>query len=140
MSMPTLSKRIAIAGLAAAGLATAGVSVPAHAQGGGAITVYAPRHQERDPYTGAPIEVTTASRAVYYGDLDLSAAWGVHTLHARVVRAAVQVCDELDNTPGLLPEDSDDCIQPAVRHAMDQAPIRHAWRYRETAYGYGRGY
>jgi UrcA family protein len=140
--MPTINRiRIAVAGLAAAGLAAAAAaSLPAHAQPGydeaygssGEVTVIAPRHQERDPATGAPVDIATESQAVYYGDLDLSAPWGVRTLHARVVRAAVRICDDLDNQPGLIPEDSDDCVRPAVANAMYQAPIPDGLRDRDS--------
>ena len=137
-------KRLALAGVAAIGLAAGAVSVPAHSQPGyeesygpnGEITVYAPRHMERDPATGAPIEVVTKSRPVYYGDLDLSAPWGVRTLHARVVRAAVRLCDDLDSQPGLVPEDSNDCVRPAVTNAMYQAPIPDGLRYHYSDYAY----
>jgi UrcA family protein len=143
--MPTIiPQRLALAGLAAIGLAAGAVSLPAHAQPGydetygpnGDVTVMAPRHMQRDPATGAPIEVVTKSRAVYYGDLDLSAPWGVRTLHARVVRAAVRLCNDLDNQPGPIPEDSNDCVRPAVTNAMYQAPIPDGLRYRESDYGF----
>jgi UrcA family protein len=143
MSISLFSRRIALAGLSVFGVAAGTVSAPAHAQPGydyavgqqgGDITVYAPRRMERDRMTGAPIEVATVTRTVYYGDLDLSAPWGVRTLHARVVRAAVNACDELDSRPDLIPADSEDCVQPAVRDAMDQAPIGDGMRYRYSAY------
>jgi UrcA family protein len=90
----------------------------------GDITVYATPRQERS-YNGAPIDMVRVSRVVPIADLDLSTYAGVHELHSRVERAAADACDQLDNTPGLIPVQGDDsdCQHDAVRRAMDQAPI-----------------
>jgi len=127
--MPTsmFPTRLALSGLAAIVLVAGAASPPAHAQpqyyesasSGGEITVYAPRHLQRDPGTGAEIDVVTASRTVYYGDLDLSAPAGMDELHARLERAAGKACDQLNNDPTLVIINSEDnCVAPAVRDAM----------------------
>ena len=140
MSIISLTKRFTLTGLGALALATTAPSLPAHAQdygGGGEVRVYAPRHVERDPYTGAQIDVARESRPVYYGDLDLNAAWGVRAFHDRVERAAVQLCSDLDWQRGIVPEDTnEDCIARAVRRAMYDAPIRDDLRYRVAEVGY----
>ena len=91
----------------------------------GEVIIVAPRHHraERDPATGAPIERVYASRRVRYDDLDLTTDWGVHTLHARVVRAAETACNFLDRRYDTLDQDDRSCVDDAVRDAMSQAPI-----------------
>ena len=86
------------------------------------IVVTAPPHSERDSATGAPIEWSSASRVVRYGDLDLSRRWGVRELHARIERAARSACDELDSAYPLTASDSPPCVREAVRQAMYQIP------------------
>jgi len=144
MTISSLTQRLTLAGLGALALAATAPSPPVHAQdydqyaGGGEVRVYAPRRVERDPSTGAPIEVARASRPVYYGDLDLNSAWGVRALNARVERAAVRLCGDLDFQRGLVPLDSnEDCVARAVSEAMYQAPIRDDLRYRVANAGYG---
>jgi UrcA family protein len=91
----------------------------------GGLIVTAPYHRERT-YNGMPVERVTASRVVDISDLDLSTGWGVHELRARVQRAAVEACDEVDRAwvIGRYPLDSDsDCYHDAVRRAMRDAPI-----------------
>ena len=89
--------------------------------------VVTPGYRRDDTYNGIPTERVYASRVVHIGDLDLSTGWGVHELHARVVRAATDACNELDNLypQGLYPIDSSDgdCKARAIRHAMADAPI-----------------
>ncbi len=130
---PTPRYRLALCAAAAAGLALAAPGLPAQAQsygygydryaGGPDLTVTAPR-EERDPATGLPYERVYASRVVSYADLNLNARWGVRELRARVVRAARDACDELDNS-GIAINAPDDppCVSTAVRRAMYQAPI-----------------
>jgi UrcA family protein len=143
MTMRSFTQRLALAGLAAVGLTAGAASPPAHAQpdgyysdSGGSITVYAPRRLERDPATGAEIDVVRAYRTVDYGDLDLNAPWGVRTLRARVERAASDACDELNNTPGLVIIDSEDCVGEAANGAMERVPVSYAARYHEDGYRY----
>ncbi len=142
MFITHLTKRLTLTGLGALALAATAPSLPAHAQdydqyGGGELQVYAPRYQERDPYSGAPIDVARESRPVYYGDLDLNSAWGVRALRARVRTAAVRLCYDLDWQRGVVPETSNaDCIARATRQAMYDAPIRDDLRYRVAAAGY----
>jgi UrcA family protein len=93
----------------------------------GDLVVHAPRHQERS-WSGAPIVVARTSRVVEISDLDLSTRWGVRELRNRVERAAYDACDELNNTPGLVPADdydNVDCVHRAVDDAMAQAPITY---------------
>jgi UrcA family protein len=134
-----------VAGLAAIGLAATAPGQVARAQpydystaSGGQVTVYAPR-VERDPATGADIDVVHESRAVYYGDLDLNSRHGVRVLSDRIERAASDACQDLDNAPGLTvigSESDSDCIGRAVYRAMAQAPIAEDVAYR----GYDNGY
>ena len=77
------------------------------------------------------------SRVVHYGDLDLSSAYGVRRLHDRIERAAVDACQDMDNTPGLYVMDSDvDCIGGAVDRAMAEAPIPENAAYQGYGYRY----
>jgi len=55
-----------------------GYSGPTHYDEG--VTVYAPRHFDRDAATGAPIERVAASRVVNYSDIDPNTRWGDHVL------------------------------------------------------------
>jgi UrcA family protein len=91
--------------------------------------VVRPTYRERNE-NGIPTERVYASRVVHFDDLDLSTGWGVHELHARVVRAATDACNELDRLypQGLYPIDSSDgdCKARAIRHAMADAPIGDA--------------
>ena len=91
--------------------------------------VVRPTYRERNE-NGIPTERVYASRVVHFDDLDLSTGWGVHELHARVVRAATDACNELDRLypQGLYPIDSNDgdCKARAIRHAMADAPIGDA--------------
>jgi UrcA family protein len=147
MSIRNASKGLAVAGLAAMGLAMTAPGQPAQAQpygydysndSGGQITVYAPhRRIERNSITGAEIDVARESRVVHYGDLDLSSAYGVRRLHDRIERAAVDACQDMDNTPGLYVMDSDvDCIGGAVDRAMAEAPIPENAAYQGYGYRY----
>ena len=88
----------------------------------GGVTVTAPRFHERDSATGAPIEWVSTSRAVRYGDLDLSRPWGMHELRVRIARAARSACDELDGAYPNTSSDSPPCVRTAIRQAMYSAP------------------
>ncbi|HLK24058.1 MAG TPA: UrcA family protein [Caulobacteraceae bacterium] len=150
MTISSLSKRLTLAGLGALGLAVTAPSMPAHAQpyddyqrygsDAGVVTVYSPRRFERDSTTGAPIDLVRESRPVYYGDLNLSTGWGIRAFHARVVRAATELCNDIDMQPGRVPLNSNqvDCVRPAVEEAMASAPIPDGMRYRyeNVRYGY----
>jgi UrcA family protein len=143
MTMNDICKRLAISAVAALGLSTGATIAPAYAQpgydeaagGGSEVTVQAPRPVGHRGYLGAPGPVTE-SVAVYYGDLDLNAPWGVRTLRARIVRAADRVCADLDYQPGLIPEERFDCVRPAVSNAMYQAPIPGWLRVRDRDDGH----
>jgi UrcA family protein len=89
----------------------------------GGVTVTAPRHQERDSATGAPIEWASTSRVVRYGDLDLSRRWGVHELRVRIARAARSACDELDTTHPIDAPNNPPCVRNAIRSALADSPI-----------------
>lgn len=92
--------------------------------------VVTPEYRADRSVDGIPTERVYASRVVYFDDLDLNTAWGVHQLHARVARAASDACNQLDNQypMGLVPLDSSDgdCKARAIRHAMAAAPIGDA--------------
>ncbi len=149
MSIRSVSKGLAVAGLAAMGLAATAPGQSARAEPydydysndpGGQVTVYAPR-VERDPATGAEIDVARESRVVYYGDLDLNAPYGIRILHARIERAAAYACQDLASRPGVLAIDSDtDCMGRAVDRAIAQAPIAENVAYRDYGYGHRYGY
>lgn len=131
MSIPaSTSLRLCVKTCAAAafGLALAG---PAAAQPGdnpydhdpyttSGVTVTAPPSHRRDAATGAPIAWVSASRVVRYDDLDLSRGWGMHTLHARIERAARSACNQLDDAYPITASDSPPCVREAVRQAMYQ--------------------
>lgn len=95
----------------------------------GEIVVRPTYRDDRDE-NGVPTERVYASRVVRFDDLDLSTRWGVHELHARVVRAATDACNELDNLypSGRYPMNSNDgdCKARSIRHAMADAPIGDA--------------
>jgi UrcA family protein len=101
----------------------------------GGITV-TPQYRPDQTFNGIPTERVYASRVAPIDDLDLSTRWGVHELHSRVVRAASDACNQLDQLwpQGLYPIDSSDgdCKARAIRHAMRDAPI--------TYDGYDQGY
>jgi UrcA family protein len=90
------------------------------------VTVTAPRqvHQTyvvgRSPSTGAPIEVTTISRAVSYADLDLSKPSGAAELRSRIDDTAKGLCKELDKLYPMEPKDRS-CVKKAADGAMEQA-------------------
>ncbi|HXQ13586.1 MAG TPA: UrcA family protein [Caulobacteraceae bacterium] len=94
----------------------------------GGITV-TPSYRPDQTFNGIPTERVYASRVAPIDDLDLSTRWGVRELHARVVRAASDACNQLDEQwpQGLYPIDSSDgnCKARAIRHAMRDAPIRY---------------
>ncbi|HTX50157.1 MAG TPA: UrcA family protein [Caulobacteraceae bacterium] len=92
----------------------------------GGITVRPSYRAERSWSTGAEIVWARTSRVVDVSDLDLSTGWGQRVLYHRVSRAAADACDELENTPGLVPTADDsnaDCVQRAIDRAMSEAPI-----------------
>jgi UrcA family protein len=127
----TFRKSLALSA-AALGLALAAPAAPVLAQtydaggaynGGPDITVRAAPRAERDPGTGTDIDYVTASRVVGFGDLDLNTRWGVRELHARVVSAAADACDEISNANVVVQDDNNACIARATRDAMYRAPI-----------------
>ena len=105
----------------------------------GGVTV-TPEYRPDRTYDGIPTQRVYASRVVPIDDLDLSTRWGVRELHSRVVHAASDACNQLDQQwpQGLYPIDSSDgnCKARAIRHAMRDAPIIYDG-YDE---GYDRGY
>jgi UrcA family protein len=130
MSVNTHPMALSVAAAAAFGLAL--TTSAAQAQSGygyendpytlGGVTVTAPRLHERDSATGAPTEWVSTSRAVRYGDLDLSQPWGMHELRVRVARAARSACDELDNAYPNTASDNPPCVRTAIRQAMYSVP------------------
>jgi UrcA family protein len=137
---PIPRNRLALCTAAAAGLALAAAGLPALAADYGHdygrydngpqyvdpdndVTVTAMPREERDSATGIPYELVEASRVVSYADLDLNARWGVRELRARVVRAARDACEELENGIAINAPDDPPCVSTAVRRAMYQVPI-----------------
>ena len=92
--------------------------------------VVTPDYRSNRSENGIPTERIYAQRVVHFGDLDLNTDWGARELHARIVRAATDACNQLDSEypMGLVPLDSSDgdCKARAVRHAMADAPIGDA--------------
>jgi UrcA family protein len=124
-SMQNTKKYLSCVGVAAIS-SLAMVAAPAHAQSAyddgygystSGVTVYA-RPYDRDPATGADIDIVRASRVVYTRDLDLSTDWGMHALNVRIDRAAREACDEIDSRYGGTTLDDD---ATCVRRAADRA-------------------
>lgn len=100
--------------------------IPAAA--GKEIVVEAPRSAPlpptagRDPYSGAPVVVTTVRITALYGDLDLTSPTDVARLRSRIEHVAQAACRQLDR---LQPLGSDpQCVSTAVaktRPALDAA-------------------
>ncbi|HEV2366085.1 MAG TPA: UrcA family protein [Caulobacteraceae bacterium] len=96
---------------------------PADVYNMGELIVRAPRVIGRSPTTGAPIVLTSETRVVHTGDLDLSTPWGAHVARLRIERVAREACDDLD-TPGRVPLDSStDCYRDTTRRAMYDAEV-----------------
>ena len=144
-------KKTSAAGRVTAGLALAGASLalmalsaradPYSPYGGTTVgsvegvTVYAPDRYARQPTTGARVRMDRISMTVPLGDLDLSTHYGARLAKARIVQAARQVCQDVDDA---YPGDSEPpggCYARAVHDALAQAqdeagyPIV-AWGYR----------
>ena len=87
------------------------------------IVVTAPRSVplpvERNPYTGAPIVVTTVKIPVLYYDLDLKDPASAPRLMKRIERVAEDACAQLDKLYPLHPDS--DCINKAVANAAPAA-------------------
>jgi UrcA family protein len=102
--------------------------------------VVRPSYRPDQTFNGIPSERVYAQRVVPIDDLDLSTGWGVHVLHARVVRAASEACNQLDEQwpQGLYPIDSSDgdCEARAIRNAMRDAPISYSRYDRDFDNGY----
>jgi UrcA family protein len=137
----------AAAGLALVGASAALTSLPARAdpydrytpapaqdtvEG---VTVYAPHRYVRQPTTGARVRLDTISMRVPLGDLDLSTPGGAREAKARIVEAAKDVCDEVQQVYSNGVEIPGGCYANAVREALAQTqrlagyPIV-AWGYR----------
>ena len=134
---------VAAALLAGASLGLAGLSAHAdpyssHESATDAVqgvTVYAPRRYATQPTTGRQVRMDQVSMTVPLGDLDLSTRRGALIAKARIVQAAKDVCQEVDDA---YPGDSEPrggCYARALHDALAQAqeeagyPIV-AWGYR----------
>ncbi len=99
------------------------------------VTVYAPQRYITQPTTGARVRMDQVSMTVPLGDLDLSTGYGARVAKARIVRAAKDVCQEVEDAYPGSGEPPGGCYSMAVRTAMRQAqdqagyPIV-AWGYR----------
>ena len=81
----------------------------------------------RSTTTGAPIRRVTTSRVVDYRDLDIDSPWGARELHWRIVRAAHDACDELDDRYPIGSPDVDGCVSEAVRDAERDVRAYDRW-------------
>ena len=99
------------------------------------VTVYAPHRYVRQPTTGALVRMHEVSLTVPLGDLDLSTPRGARIAKARIVEAAKDVCQRVDDAYPGSSEPPGGCYSMAVRDALRQAqdqagyPIV-AWGYR----------
>ena len=99
------------------------------------VTVYAPDRYVRQPTTGRQVRMDQVSMTVPLGDLDLSTHDGARIAKARIVRAAKDVCQAVDDANPGDSEPPGGCyamaVHQALRQAQDQAgyPIV-AWGYR----------
>src|SRR5580693_5301996 len=99
------------------------------------VTVYAPDHYVRQPTTGRRVQMDQVSMTVPLGDLDLSTHVGARIAKARIVQAAKDVCQAVDDANPGDSEPPGGCyamaVHQALRQAQDQAgyPIV-AWGYR----------
>ena len=129
---------IAMAGLLSVGAAKAqtyGYDNPEYVTTTEGVTVYAPRHYATQPTTGRTVRMDQVSMTVPLSDLDLSTHEGARIAKARIVQAAKDVCQEVDDA---YPGDSEPrggcyarAVHDALAQAQDQAgyPIV-AWGYR----------
>lgn len=91
-----------------------------------AITVTAPRARTtgRNSATGAPIQTITTQSVVYTDDLDLRTKTGRDVLDARIMAAAKEACDWLNEvypaTPLSVPATVSDCRADAIKTAQAQ--------------------
>jgi UrcA family protein len=129
MSLARTAGRVALGAVAAVSLAALVPSAPAQAQSpyetttaGEDVTITAPR-VERDPYTGADIDIVSTTRIVSYADLDLNSGWGMRVLHNRILRAAHDACNDLSTRYVTSVDEDNDCVRGAVRRATYQFPI-----------------
>lgn len=88
------------------------------------ITVTAPRIVQQTittgrTYTGTPVETTTISRNVNFGDLNLTKHADVEKLKMRVKDTAKDLCKELDKLYPLQPKD-ETCVRKSEDRAMVQ--------------------
>lgn len=78
-----------------------------------------PEGEERNPYSGAPLVVTTVRLPVLYGDLDLKNPADAERLMTRIDRIAQDACTYLDR---LYPLSSDpECVGKSVTKAKAAA-------------------
>lgn len=99
------------------------------------VTVYAPDRYTHQPTTGRMVRMNQVSMTVALGDLDLSTRGGARIAKARIVEAARDVCQRVEDVYPGSGEPPGGCYSMAVRDALRQAqdqagyPIV-AWGYR----------
>ncbi len=133
-----LSAGLALASASLAVVVSAARAEPYARYGGatvGDVTVYAPYRYTHQPTTGREVRMNQVSMVVPLGDLDLSTRGGARIAKARIVEAAREVCQRVDDLYEGSTEPPGGCysmaVHDALRQAQDQAgyPIV-AWGYR----------
>jgi UrcA family protein len=99
------------------------------------VTVYSPDRYIRQPTTGEIVRMDRVSMTVPLGDLDLSTPYGARVAKARIVQAARQVCEDVDDAYPGSSDPPGGCYTMAVRAALSQAQAQAgypivAWGYR----------
>jgi|GEM_PF-2865769 len=90
------------------------------------IIVNAPRSRERDPNTGAPIEMVSTSRVAKLSDLDLNTPAGMAEAEKRVKRASSDACRWLDELYPAKVDDGPPCEKTTTEKALAELHSRHA--------------
>ena len=85
------------------------------------VTVYASERCVRQPTTGHTVRMNSVSMVVALGDLDLSTPGDARLAKARIVRAAKEVCQRVDDAYPGASEPPGGCYAMAVRDALRQA-------------------
>lgn len=83
--------------------------------------------------TGVPIEETTVSRLVHYGDLNLNTSAGRATLKKRVRAAAGDACKRLEALDPLQGKDTPECVHSALARAAHRVQDVIAYARKHTS-------
>jgi UrcA family protein len=141
LSAGRFAAALALAGASLALIAASASAEPYSPYGGETtasvegVTVYAPQRYATQPTTGRRVRMEQVSMTVPLDDLDLSTSYGARVGKARIVQAAKDVCQQVDDSYPGSSEPPGGCYARAVHDAMRQAqdmagyPIV-AWGYR----------